>query len=206
MYMHSIIKSFILIQVICFYAQNDFAQHPVFRWDVKTLTDNSGIDWQAKLESAHHARLASIEGLTKKDIQFKSCHDVGHNTRRTDELRVVKLKVRLWEVKREPDNDYHVVLQSLTDSRNTMVAEIPDPEDEELQGSEFAGLRSKFEELRSFIDSSLNAHVTGTPKKFPADIIVTIYGVPFWDCKHPIGVGGASKDFREIHPVLEIDE
>lgn len=24
------------------------AQHPVFRWDVKTLTDDSGVDWKGK--------------------------------------------------------------------------------------------------------------------------------------------------------------
>ena len=196
----------ILIIGICFCTQHTFPQHPVFRWDVKTLTDNSGINWPAKLASAHHSRLASIEGLTTKDVQFNSCHDVGHDTRRSDEQRVVKLKVRLLKVKSEAnDNDYHIVIQSLTSSSHTMVAEIPDPGDEELQGDEFTELRNVFTSLRSKIDSLLNGHVTGTLKSFPGNIIVTIYGIPFWDCKHGGGVVGASKDFREIHPVLEID-
>src|SRR4051812_48340265 len=90
---------------------------PVFRWDVKTLTDNSGIDWNAKLATAKHATYASIEGLTVNNVQFASCTDVGLNSRRSDEKRVVRMKVRIISVKTEGnDNDYHVVMQSLTDT------------------------------------------------------------------------------------------
>ena len=179
---------------------------PVFRWDVKTLTDSSGIDWLQKLEDTRDNALASIEGLTKKPIAFSSCHNVGKNTRRSDEKRVVRMKIKLVKVKKEDnDNDYHIVMQSLTNSKNKMVAEIPDPEIAELQGSEFEQLRNAFRALRTKIEELLEDNVTGTFKNFPANTIVTIYGVPFYDCKHGGAVVGASKNFRELHPVLEIN-
>ena len=177
-----------------------------FRWDVKTLTDNSGIDWMQKIETAKQAHYASIEGLTTKQIQYNSCSNQGSNTRRSDEKRVVKLRVRLIKIKKEGnDNDYHIVMQSLKDTAIYMVAEIPDPTQNVFQSSQFADLRQLFAQLRDQAKTLLGKNVTETFKNFPGNTISKIYGVPFWDCKHPDNVKGASVDFREIHPVLKIE-
>jgi hypothetical protein len=200
-------KIIFLISLFILITGEAFSPHPVFRWDVKTLTDNSGIDWMAELGKAKHRPYASIEALTTQPIQFNSCHDVGTNSRRGDEKRVVRLKVCLVQVKKETnDNDFHIVIQSLTNSNNKMVAEIPDPGDEEYNGPEYANLRTLFAGLRTTIETLLNNNVTTQFKNFPAGTNVKIYGVPFWDCKHPGNVNGASVDFRELHPVLEIDQ
>lgn len=178
-----------------------------FRWDVKTLTDSSGIDWEGEIAKTVHRRYTSIEGLTVKEEQFHSCQSVGLNSRREDERRVVKMKVRLIEVKKEAnDNDYHIVIQSLTDSDNFMVTEIPDPGGAEYEGVEYSDLRVRLAGLRATVEGLLDDNVTQSFKDFPPNIIVKLYGVPFWDCHHPGEVSGAAKDFREIHPVLEMDE
>jgi hypothetical protein len=93
---------FIIIFIII--AGVTFSQHPVFRWDVKTLTDSSGVDRRDELEKVKSKHFASIEGLTKKPVQFNSCYEVGNNTRRFDGKRVVKLKVCLIRVKKETND------------------------------------------------------------------------------------------------------
>lgn len=184
----------------------NFFNPPVFRWDVKTLTDDSGIDWMQKLENAKHAHFATIEGLTTKPIQFTNCLSHDKNTRRSDEKRVVKLKIRLIKMKKESnDNDYHIVIQSLTDNTHFMVAEIPDPNTAVYQSPQYENLRNLFEQLRDQIKTILTKNPTTVFKDFPPNTIVKIYGVPFWDCQHPGNVSGASIDFREIHPVLRIE-
>ena len=183
------------------------AQRPVFRWDVKTATDSSGIDWVQKLEDARDNHFATIEGLTKKKIAFNSCHDVGKNTRRPDEKRVVRMRIKLIKVKKEAnDDDYHIVMQSLTNGKNKMVAEVPDPGIEELEGSEFSELRGLFTAVRAKVEELLGDAITQSFKNFPPNTVVIIYGVPFYDCKHGGAVLGASKNFRELHPVMEIEE
>jgi hypothetical protein len=179
-----------------------------FRWDVKTLTDDSNVDWQESLDRTRLGRFATIEGLTTKATQYSSCHSVGKNSRRADEKRIVKLRVRLIKVKKEDnDNDYHIVLQSLINKNHFMVAEIPDPEDKDFQTQQFSWMKNVFSSLRQKIEQLMpNGRVTGSFKNFPAGTEMTVYGVPFWDCKHPGNVSGAAKDFREIHPVLELDQ
>ena len=125
-------------------------------------------------------------------------------TREDTSLHIGRLLLAIGGLE-DNDNDYHIVMQSLTNSKNKMVAEIPDPEIAELQGSEFEQLRNAFRALRTKIEELLEDNVTGTFKNFPANTIVTIYGVPFYDCKHGGAVVGASKNFRELHPVLEIN-
>lgn len=184
-------------------------QAPKFRWDVKTLTDDSGIDWMMELQKARDNKLASIEGLTKKGVQYNSCTNIGKNTRRPDEKRVVKLKIRLIEVKKEDnDGDYHVVMQSVTNSSHYMVAEIPDPATDRLKGDKYGELRERFGDLRDKIKTLLgnNKNVTTSFKKFPGSPLVTVYGIPFWDCSHVGGVSNAAPDYREIHPVLDIEQ
>ncbi|MEP7169639.1 MAG: hypothetical protein ABI855_09750 [Bacteroidota bacterium] len=204
--MNTRFKKFSLFLFITFLYSIVISAQPVFRWDVKTLTDSSGIDWLHRLELAKDNRLASIEGLTTKPIAFNGCTSHAKNTRRSDEKRVVKLLIRLIKVKSESnDEDYHIVIQSLTDENNFMVAEIPDPETPELQLSQYSDLRTQLQKLRDDIKNLLQENITRTFKDFPPNTIVTIYGVPFYDCKHPSTVSGASVNFREIHPVLEIE-
>lgn len=189
--------------VVLLFSASAFAQS--FRWDVKTLTDDSGIDWLNKLENARDNRLATIEGLTTKTNPF-FCNFTGRNTRRSDEKRVVRIKVRLIEIKTESnDKDYHIVIQSLTNSNNFMVAEVPDPSIPEYEGDEYAFLREHFTNLREEIKLLVNQRITQQFKPFPLNTIVTLLGVPFYDCNHPSPVRGESKNSREIHPVLDID-
>lgn len=87
-----------------------------------------------------------------------------------------------------------------------MVAEIPSPEDVEFADTKYIELHDRFTRLRAKIRELLRGNVTTKFKLFPDGTIVTIYGVPFWDCAHPGKVSGAARDFREIHPVLEIED
>jgi hypothetical protein len=204
--MNTRFKKFTLLFFISLFYSFTITAQPVFRWDVKTLTDSSGIDWLHRLELAKDNHFATIEGLTTKPIAFNSCTSRAKNTRRYDEKRVVRLSVRLIKIKSEAnDEDYHIVIQSLTDENNFMVAEIPDPETPVLQFPEYADLREQYQKLRDDIKNLLQENVTRAFKDFPPNTIVTIYGVPFYDCKHASSVSGASVNFREIHPVLGIE-
>ncbi|HEY2728109.1 MAG TPA: hypothetical protein VGI61_13110 [Parafilimonas sp.] len=130
-----------------------------------------------KLATAKHGRFATIEGLTTRVVQFTGCHDVGLSSRRSDEKRVVKLKVKLIKVKKESnDSDYHIVIQSLTNSSKQMVVEIPDPDDTNYNNAQYAALKHMFTDLRATIETLLADNVTGTFKSFPSNTAVTIYG------------------------------
>ena len=201
--MHLNLKNYATLLIAFLLSYSAFAQS--FRWDVKTLTDDSGIDWLHKLENARDNRLATIEGLTTKPNPFY-CNFTGTNTRRSDEKRVVRMKVRLIEIKSESnDKDYHIVIQSLNNNDNLMVAEVPDPSIAEYDDSAHAHLREHFIALREEIKTLFGQRITQSFKAFPPNTIVTLLGVPFYDCNHPSPVRGESKNSREIHPVLDID-
>lgn len=176
---------------------------PEFRWDVKSLTDHSGIDWLAALEKARASKYTRLEYLTVGKAKFTNCNFADPNSRRDDEKRVVKLRVKLLKVKIEESTGvYHLVLQSLTNKKNIIAAIIPAPDDQEYVEED--DYRFLFEELRTKVSNLLGQKPGNEFQSFPVNNIVTIYGVPFWDCKPVAGTKGMAANGRSIYPLLDL--
>ena len=176
-------------------------QHPtkcgIWRWDVKTLTDKNGLALLSKTPID-----ATIDKMVLKKpskVLHSNSKTDGKTPRYSNENQVVKIIAYVTEVKSESDDsDLHFILKS-TDSENTMVGEIPDPTCPTFD--KFPTLREHFTKTRS----EGNA-VWDKLKKSKKPVKVTITGVPFWDGEHSNEQpSGASKYFREIHPILSIE-
>ena len=167
-----------------------------WRWDVKTLTDKGGAALLSKQPVS-----STIEKLVAdkppKVLQESSPAD-GKTPRYPNENQVVEITAYVTDVKFEQDDhDLHFVLKSpATDS--TMVGEIPDPTCPGYTG--FAAVKQHFDKTRQ-----AGELVWHTLKDSNHNVKVKITGVPFWDGVHPKRPTGASRNFREIHPILSIE-
>jgi hypothetical protein len=92
----------------------------------------------------------------------------------------------------ETDSDYHLIL---SDGRNTLIAEIPDPS---CPDAAHSGHATQYSMARSFIDIHLPAGDLNAIAFGP----VTLTGVAFIDPPH--NQTGASPNNLELHPVLDI--
>jgi len=176
------------------FAQQSHDSCGTWRWKVKTLTDSAG----SALLSAKPVP-TTIDQLiivkTPKVLRAIS-HSDGQLPRYPRENQVVEISAYVIEVKNEDDHDLHFVLKSLT-SDSTMVGEIPDPSCPDYNG--FPALRAYFQKIRE--DGMKVWDALKTNKK---PVKVKITGVPFWDGAHSSRPIGASRYFREIHPILTI--
>jgi hypothetical protein len=164
-----------------------------FRWDVKTLTDNNGIDLLSR--SPLDSTISQLVSVRPPVRTFVLSKKDGQLPRFSTEKYIVRVIAYIEKIKIQGDRDYHVVLRS-PDSKSSMIAEIPDPDCSYLSG--FPVLKDKFRSVRNQGDS-----VLAQLKKSKKPVLVEITGVPFWDAPH-FWVRGSSKTGREIHPVLNI--
>jgi hypothetical protein len=162
-----------------------------YRWDIKLLTDTAGqrVFSMSPLETDIH-QLVNISRPSSAERK---------NGRAESEKKKVSVDAYIVMFGKEDDKDYHLVLSSL-DWKDSLIAEIPEPETEQLK--EFTKLKNHYRIARTFIDScimnrSKRIHLI-TPIK------VKITGVLFFD---KIGHGkGHAMNGIEIHPILEIKE
>jgi hypothetical protein len=182
-----------LFLITLLFAINGYGQHcGTWRWSVKTLADAEGV--QILNKSPRQTTIKSLANeLAPEHLS------TGHNFegRLDGEHEIVSVDAFIVEYKREPDHDYHIVLQD-PNSSETIVSEIPDPECDNLDG--FPELQQRYRSIRAWIDSKVN--VTSRMTEADPAIPVKIEGVPFWDAPH--GATGASDQGREIHPITDI--
>ena len=164
-----------------------------FRWDVKTLTDDKGIDLLSLIPSdSTISQLVSVQAplrmfvLSEKDGRLPRFHNEKH---------LVKVIAVVERMNIQADQDYHIILRS-PDSKASMIGEIPDPDCSYL--SAFPTLREKYRSVRNQ-GEALECLLNETKKP----VLVEVIGVPFWDAPH-FWLRGSSKTGREIHPILNI--
>lgn len=154
------------------------------RWSVKTLADGYEPDTTVLQSSIpEQCKLSAVE--TNEDMPR-------HSAERT----IYRIEANLIELKKEVDNDYHLVLED-PKTHQRIIAEIPDG------SASPAKYAAGFRRARKCIDS-----LAGKPGFFathldpPARILVT--GLGFFDEPHFIPQTGMAPNCREIHPVLSV--
>lgn len=113
------------------------------------------------------------------------------------ELQVFQVTARLVGFEREADMDFHVVIADPTNSRVTMIVEIPSPECADACRS---GHSPEFSAARTAMTQRFGAASTAF-QQLPSSL-VSITGVGFFDFVH--GQTGVAANGIELHPVLRI--
>ena len=148
------------------------------RWAVKTLADR---DIGRINFNPVDTTIASLVALRIHEIPYPNDSRI-----EPEELRVYRVKARLIAVKRESDQDLHVIIADLDRPTAMMVVEIPAPRCASAKWSE------QFTVAREAV------------QKLSAGALITVTGVGFWDYIHGQGVTGAAPNGFELHPVLSI--
>lgn len=162
-----------------------------WRWAVKTLTDQEGIQILSK-----QAVITSISDLASERAPQRLSTGRNFDGRINGEGNKILVDALIIKCKKEPDKDYHLVLQDPS-TNETIVSEIPSPNCDNLAA--FPQLKERYGKLRAWIDSKIN--VTATMSDVDPPIAVKVEGVAFWDAPH--GATGASDEGREIHPITD---
>ena len=95
-----------------------------FRWDVKTLTDDKGIDLLSLIPS--DSTISQIVSVQAPVRMFVLSEKDGRLPRFDSEKHLVKIIALVEKMNIQADEDYHIVLRS-PDSKASMIGEIPDP-------------------------------------------------------------------------------
>ena len=149
----------------------------VQRWPVKVLLDEdtSRVDWQPRTSTV--AQLAALpHPETPTQARRRSA---------PHELQTFTVRVRIKEIRTEPDGDWHLILEDVDGSRATLVAEVPDS---------VCALRSPW--------AGRYAEVRRALRRIPRGAIVDVTGVGFFDSYH--NQRGMAPNNFELHPVLAI--
>jgi hypothetical protein len=155
------------------------------RWAVKTLADGFQPDTAVRSSTiTEQSRMTALQ--TDEDMP-----------RCTSERTVYRIEANLIELKKEVDNDYHLVLEDPR-THQRIIAEIPDGSDSP------AKYASQFRKARRQID-----RVAGEPGFFAhhvePSVPVVVTGLGFFDEPHIIPQIGMASNCREIHPVLTVE-
>jgi hypothetical protein len=158
--------------------------------------------------------VSALLEVLKPDRVMAQDHDItkARNSKRVaTENHNVTVTASIYAVRREKDNDYHVILGDRPGSGtiqyiNAEVSGLPLPG--EPSRAELAAVRSGFKDELGFTDD--NPPVEGSYITPPQPIAVQVTGSLFWDIEHPPPntVGPAAHRPRtawEIHPVRKIE-
>lgn len=166
-----------------------------FRWDVKTLSDNT----------ASKVKFANPVSVTPTDISGWSPPNIPRSFKGTSKLprgagpqefQVFQVTASALKIKLEQDGDYHLLVED--DNLNELGVEIVQP----LFAQQSIKL-SEIEAVRRTVEQNIHRspHVDSAYHPLKG-IRVTVTGVGFWDELH--GQGGNGNGF-ELHPVLSIN-
>jgi hypothetical protein len=116
------------------------------------------------------------------------------------ELTTFQVKGILRVIKRETDQDYHLVITDPTNPRITMIVESPDPQC--ASGSRFL---DQITLVRTALDRTLQLDRVFSLENLRSEISVpvTVTGVAFFDVLH--GQEGVAPNGIELHPIMMID-
>jgi hypothetical protein len=110
------------------------------------------------------------------------------------ELTVYRVQGYLAAAFLEEDHDWHLVLIGLHDQRESIIAEVPDPN---CAGACRSGFAQAFARARATLEEQVkDINLRERP------ILVRVTGVGFFDHAH--GQVGMARNAFELHPVLEI--
>jgi hypothetical protein len=162
------------------------------RWPVKVGTDRDARKVANLPQATTIAQLISITAPihpeSRRNARFAPT-----------ELTTFQIKGVLTVIKKETDQDYHLVIADPTNPGLTMIVESPDPNC--ASGSQFldnitfvrAMLDQALQRDRAFVEAS----------RSEPNIPVTVTGIAFFDALH--GQEGVAPNGIELHPVLMID-
>ena len=164
-----------------------------WRWDVKTLTDDSGIDWDN--ETPRHASLDELtynSTMAFEPVEMDRQH--AKMERMGSEKEILELSCYVYDVKIDyKDGEYHLFLSSRKDGTGKqMDAKIPNTDCKGLR--RFPRLRTMYDNVRKEAETIKSWTDEGYVVK------VELKGVPFrnYEYESRDNVYGA----REIHPVI----
>ncbi len=157
----------------------------VERWPVKVGTDQDAAKVVLTPEMATIAELIELRAPNHPNAR--------KNSRFKGELKTYQLDGLLTVIKREKDEDYHLVIVDPDDKDATMIVESPAPGC--AKNSRFL---DQIKEVRQAIDAKFGA-IKG--KKKP-NIRTTVTGIAFFDPIH--GQEGVAANGIELHPILKI--
>jgi hypothetical protein len=155
------------------------------RWPVKTGTDK---DVEAVVIEP---KSASIELLTR--VIAPKHPNAQPDTRHLLEFHTFTITGRLTLIKKEADQDYHMVVKD--DQGRTMIVEAPDPA---------CAAASRFLPEITAVRESINGFFGGPikGKVVPKNVRIIVTGVAFFDLIH--GQTGVAPNGIELHPILGI--
>lgn len=155
------------------------------RWAVKTVTD---ADAAAVALTPHPATIGDLVTLPAPGDP----NSQPSNRFAPTELTVYQIAAVLSVIKREKDEDYHLVISDPNDG-TTMIVESPNPHC--ADGSQFA---AQIADVRATIDDELGA----IRRRRQPGVPVIVTGVAFFDPLH--GQEGVADNGIELHPLLSI--
>jgi hypothetical protein len=163
------------------------------RWAVKIGTDRDASKVATSPQVAAIAQLRSIAAPARPNSRPKTRFA-------PTELRTFQVKGILRVIKKETDQDYHLVITDPINPRITMIVESPDPQC--ASGSQFL---DNIASVRTMLDRTLQLDRIFSPENSRSELSmpVTVTGVAFFDVLH--GQEGVAPNGIELHPILMID-
>jgi hypothetical protein len=162
------------------------------RWPVKVGTDR---------DATKVANLPQATTITQLISIAPPAHPESRRNARfaPTELTTFQIGGILTVIKKEADQDYHLVIADPSNPRVTMIVESPDPTC--ASGSRFL---DNITFVRTTLDRTLALEPTveGTLRSQP-NVQVAVTGVAFFDSLH--GQEGVAPNGIELHPILMID-
>jgi hypothetical protein len=159
------------------------------RWPVKTGTDRDAGSVANLPTETTIAELVSIvppnHPETRRSSRFRPI-----------ELTTFKVAGILKAVKKETDQDYHLVIADPANPDVTMIVEAPDPR---------CALGSKFLDNIDFVRHEIDRQFgfgVAEIRRLEPNVPVTVTGVAFFDALH--GQEGVAPNGIELHPILII--
>jgi hypothetical protein len=156
------------------------------RWAVKIGADRDAAAINLTPEAVTIADLSDLRAPPSPNTRSKTRFQPA-------EFKTFTLSGILTVIKKEADDDYHLVVMAEGDVEGTMIVESVSPKC--TKGSIF---KNQIVQVRKDIDAKLGA-IKG--KKKP-HIPVTVTGIGFYDPIH--GQEGVAPNGIELHPILEI--
>ena len=158
------------------------------RWAVKTGADRDIGDVNLTPEDTTIAELSDLKAPpspnTRPTTRFQPA-----------EFKTFKVSGILVGIKKEKDEDYHIVIQAPDDVEGTMIVESVSPNC--TDGSLFT---QEIEDVRAAIDAKIKS-IGSKLKKLNLPVIVM--GIGFYDPIH--GQTGVAPNGIELHPILGIE-
>ena len=163
------------------------------RWPVKAGTDRDASKVATSPQMATIAQLRLIAAPARPNSRPRTRFA-------PTELTTFQVKGILRVIKREADQDYHLVITDPTNARITMIVESPDPTC--ASGSQFL---DNITSVRTMLDRTLQLDRIFSPENRRSELSmpVTVTGIAFFDVLH--GQEGIAPNGIELHPILMID-